>query len=167
MSAVDENGCGGIHTELKPFSAVRKGYTYFEAGDVLFAKITPCMQNGKIAVARNLTEDFGFGSTEFHVLRPVPGLMADWVQRYISQPWLLREAMAHFTGSVGQQRVPESFLANLKIPVPSTAKQQQIVASLDQKMFTGHQTRLAAEGQLAAINKLPSALLREAFFGRM
>ena len=55
---------------MKPFGQIKKGYTFFTEGDVLFAKITPCMQNGKHAVARNLLGGVGFGSTEFHVLRP-------------------------------------------------------------------------------------------------
>jgi type I restriction enzyme S subunit len=70
MSAVAENGGGIIRPEVRPFRAVAKGYTFFTEGDVIFAKITPCMQNGKHAIARNLLDGIGFGSTEFHVLQP-------------------------------------------------------------------------------------------------
>lgn len=70
MSAVEEAGRGISHPEQKPFREVKRGYTSFGEGDVLFAKITPCMQNGKHAIARNLIDGVGFGSTEFHVLRP-------------------------------------------------------------------------------------------------
>lgn len=68
MSAVDDVEGGIVSPEIRKYSEVRKGYTYFKNGDVLFAKITPCMENGKAAVARNLTNDTGFGSTEFHVI---------------------------------------------------------------------------------------------------
>ena len=70
MPAVAENGKGIKRPETKSFAQVKRGYTFFTEGDVLFAKITPCMQNGKHAVARNLLGGIGFGSTEFHVLRP-------------------------------------------------------------------------------------------------
>jgi type I restriction enzyme S subunit len=66
---------GEIETpQAKRFSEVSRGYTRFELGDVIFAKITPCMENGKIAVARNLINDVACGSTEFHVLRPMKGI---------------------------------------------------------------------------------------------
>lgn len=80
MSAVEESGKGIARAELKPFAEVRKGYTYFGEGDVIFAKITPCMQNGKHAIARNLTDGIGFGSTEFHVLRAGAEIIPEWRQ---------------------------------------------------------------------------------------
>jgi len=119
MPAVDDLRGVIAAPEIRPFAEVRKGYTYFAEGDVLFAKITPCMQNGKHAVARHLLDGIGFGSTEFHVIRPGPEVIAEWVHRFIRQPWVLKAATAHFTGAVGQQRVPANFLANLDIPLPS------------------------------------------------
>ncbi|HSH81768.1 MAG TPA: hypothetical protein VLA19_24855 [Herpetosiphonaceae bacterium] len=65
--------------QAKPFHEVRRGYTYFEEEDVLFAKITPSMQNGKSAIARNLIDGIGFGSTEFHVLRPQNNILPEWI----------------------------------------------------------------------------------------
>ena len=83
MSAVDAE-LGIIYTpEIKPFSAVKTGYTYFEENDVLFAKITPCMENGKSAVARGLLNNIGFGSTEFHVLRPIDSVLSEWIWLYV------------------------------------------------------------------------------------
>ena len=84
----------------RKFSEVRKGYTYFENGDILFAKITPCMQNGKHAVARNLTNGIGFGSTEFHVLRPTIGVVPEWIYYIVSRTEFLTEAVNHFQGAV-------------------------------------------------------------------
>lgn len=69
MAAVDERTGTIANAKIVPYSKVSKGYTYFEEGDVLFAKITPCMQNGKHVIARNLIDKVGFGTTEFHVLR--------------------------------------------------------------------------------------------------
>src|SRR3990167_2248142 len=68
MSAVSEITGTIIQTEERPLREILKGFTPFREGDVLFAKITPCMENGKVAIARNLTKGVGFGSTEFHVL---------------------------------------------------------------------------------------------------
>ncbi len=132
MSAVDE-GAGTIATpDVRPFSEVKKGYTWFIENDVLFAKISPCMQNGKAAVARGLSNGVGFGSTEFHVLRPGPDVLPEWIHLFIRQ-LSFREAVAHhFTGSVGQQRVPESVVRAQVIPVPPLTEQRRIVARIEE-----------------------------------
>src|SRR3990172_4344256 len=70
MPAVDAESGAITQPETREFSAIRNGYTSFKEGDVIFAKITPCMENGKAAIARHLKSGLGFGSTEFHVLRP-------------------------------------------------------------------------------------------------
>lgn len=71
-------------TAVRRFGEVKKGYTIFREGDVLFAKITPCMENGKMAVARGLHNGIGCGSTEFHVLRPQPGVDAHYIYHFVS-----------------------------------------------------------------------------------
>lgn len=83
MAAVDETLGTITRPETRPFAEVKKGYTCFAEGDVLFAKITPCLQNGKHAIARDLTDGVGFGSTEFHVLRPGPCVIAEWIHFYL------------------------------------------------------------------------------------
>ena len=81
MSAVEDGGRGVQRSQLRPFGEVKKGYTYFGEGDILFAKITPCMQNGKHAIARDLADGLGFGSTEFHVVRAGSEVIPGWVHR--------------------------------------------------------------------------------------
>ena len=98
--------------EEQPFIKIKKGYTYFEENDVLFAKITPCMENGKQAIARNLIGGFGFGTTEFHVIRPNEIIISEWIYFLVRNNKFLEEAAKTFTGSVGQQRVPKEFLDN-------------------------------------------------------
>ncbi len=98
MAALDERYGAIMHPGERPLREVIRGYTYFEEGDVLFAKITPCMQNGKHAVARGLRAGFGFGSTELHVIRPHLGILSEWVHAFVRQPALLREAAWHFAG---------------------------------------------------------------------
>ncbi|HEV2452689.1 MAG TPA: restriction endonuclease subunit S [Verrucomicrobiae bacterium] len=163
MSAIGEKGAGIMHPEVRHFAKVRRGYTYFAEGDVLFAKITPCMQNGKHAIARNLLGGIGFGSTEFHVLRPSGAILSEWILNFLLQPKVLAEAMRHFTGAVGQQRVPDDFLFDLEIPLPPKDEQRCIVARLREQMAEVERARAAVEAQLAEIEGLPAALLREAF----
>lgn len=130
MSGVDE-GMGNIKMlENQPYSKVAKGFTYFEEGDILFAKITPSMQNGKCTIARNLIDGFGFGSTEFHVIRPKVGIASEWIHRYLRRLDFRNEAKGYFRGAVGQQRVPEEFIKNNIIPVPllsSTNSEQSVI----------------------------------------
>ncbi|MBT9170051.1 MAG: Type-1 restriction enzyme EcoKI specificity protein [Actinobacteria bacterium] len=167
MAAVDERTGTIADPEVVPYSKVSKGYTYFEKRDVLFAKITPCMQNGKHVIARDLIDRVGFGTTEFHVLRPDSKILPEWVHFFIRQPHFLREATAYFTGAVGQQRVPEEFLANYTIPLPPVAAQRRIAADLREKIAQVEKLRTAIEKQLEAINTLPQAILRKAFKGEL
>ena len=147
----------------EPYGELKKGYTYFINGDVLFAKITPCMQNGKHFIAKDLLDEIGFASTEFHVLRPNALLFAEWVHFYLRQPSLLKQATYHFTGAVGQQRVPASFLRELEIPLPPLSEQKRIVSGLNKKMTTVEKARAATLERVEAIRALPAAFLREIF----
>jgi type I restriction enzyme S subunit len=167
MSAVDAQKGIVATPELRPYSEVKRGYTFFAEGDVLFAKITPCMENGKHAIARNLADGIGFGSTEFHILRPMADTTAEWVHYFVRQPSVLQDARKHFTGAVGQQRVPEDYLASLEIPLPPLAEQHRLVAHLSVEMAAIERARTAAEEQLAAIEYLPAAILRQAFLGAL
>ncbi len=109
---------------------VEKGYTYFADGDVLFAKITPCMENGKCAVASGLRNAVGFGSTEFHVIRTREEVSPEWVYYFMRQEAVRQEAKRHMTGSAGQQRVPADFVAQVEIPLPPLPEQQRIAGIL-------------------------------------
>jgi hypothetical protein len=128
MAAVSERDGVITGAEARSISQVSKGFTYFAEGDVIFAKITPCMQNGKSAIARGLSSGLGFGSTEFHVLRPSPCVTAEWVHCLVRQKSFRNAAALHFRGSAGQQRVPADFLAKYMVPLPPPEEQQRIVA---------------------------------------
>lgn len=104
-----------------------KGYTKFQDGDLIWARITPCMQNGKSAIVSNLHNGYGYGSTEYHVLRQTnEDYTIDFVYHLLRTKSILNDAVNHFTGSAGQQRVPKSYLENLLVPVPPLATQTQI-----------------------------------------
>ena len=159
MNAVDESTGTIKSIETRPYQEVRSGYTYFEEGDVLFAKITPCMQNGKSAIARRLIDGIGFGSTEFHVLRPKPGCLSEWVWYFIRQKSFRDAAQKAFRGGVGQQRVPPAFLANYPLPLPPLEEQRRIVAKLNEVMAQIQEAkRLRAEARKDAELLMQSAL---------
>jgi type I restriction enzyme S subunit len=163
MTAIDEKLGIISKPEVRSYSEVSVGYTYFEEGDVLFAKITPCMQNGKHAIARNLIDRVGFGSTEFHVLRPSAVILSEWIYFFVRQPAFLREAGQYFVGAVGQQRVPKIFLANYRIPLPPLPEQKRITAKVQELMKDVDRAHAACEAQLEAAKALPQAYLRQVF----
>lgn len=108
-------------------NAYSKGYTRFQEGDLIWAKITPCMQNGKSAILKDLKNGYGYGSTEFYVIRNTnPEVHLDYIYHILRTDVVLKNAMTFFTGSSGQQRVPKSYLENLEIPLPDFATQVQI-----------------------------------------
>lgn len=125
MPAVTERGA--INTNIiKEYDEVKTGFTYFAENDVLFAKITPCMENGKGAVAKGLHNGIGFGSTEFHVLRPISGKTdPHWIYTLTAFSKFRVDAASNMTGSAGQRRVPASFLANYRVSLPPLPLQEQ------------------------------------------
>jgi type I restriction enzyme S subunit len=123
MSAVEDNSGTITCADKRKFGEVIRGYTSFVEGDVLFAKITPCMENGKSTIASNLLNGIGFGSTEFHVLRPTVKAIAEWILCLIRREEFRRLAALSFTGTAGQQRVPASFLENYIVPLPPIKEQ--------------------------------------------
>ena len=132
MRAVDAEGGGLLWPEKRPYGEVKKGYTSFLSGDVIMAKITPCMENGKTTVVPELTGQICFGSTEFHVIRPEKGVQPRWIAQYLLQYEIRRAAQRQMTGGVGQMRVPASFLETVRIPLAPAADQERIADSLDE-----------------------------------
>jgi type I restriction enzyme, S subunit len=159
MASVDEVKGAIKQPQHRQYGEVAKGYTPFRENDVLFAKITPCMENGKAAIARDLRGGLGFGSTEFHVLRPTSNLLPEWVFAFVRQPSFRSAAKAHFTGSAGQKRVPVDFLRKVLIPVPPVAEQRRLVKLLDEADAL---RKLRAEAD-SRTDSLIAALFQEMF----
>jgi restriction endonuclease S subunit len=118
-------------SETRPISDLWNGFTYFRRGDVIVAKITPCFENGKGACLENLPTAIGFGSTEFHVIRPSSAVTAPYVYRVTTLSEFRRLGADEMTGAGGQQRVPAEFIANLLMPFPPLPEQTAIVRFLD------------------------------------
>jgi type I restriction enzyme S subunit len=146
---------------------VRKGYTPFRDGDVIFAKVTPCMENGKAAVLKGLTNGVGFGSTEFFALRPKNGLEAKYLFHFILQSNFRRDAARNMTGAVGLRRVPKSYLEQQPIQLQPPDEQRRIVAEIE-KQFTRLEAGVAALRRVQAnLKRYRAAVLKAACEGRL
>jgi type I restriction enzyme S subunit len=167
MSAVDAAKGEISNEEVRPVSQVRKGYTYFVNNDILFAKITPCMQNGKHAIAKNLKTGIGFGSTEFHIIKPLENVIPEWIHFYLRQKRYLLDAENNMQGAVGQQRLPENYLKETLIPLPSTNEQRIIIEDLKSKDNKIRKIMDNITEQLSFIDALQSSILRQAFKGKL
>jgi len=153
MKAVEEETGHLDPSEARLWSEVRKGYTPFEEGDVIFAKITPCMENGKYALAQGLIGGRAAGSTEFHVLRPKPSLDSKYLLYYLLRIELRQSARQSMRGAAGQLRVPPIFFEGLSIPLPSIEEQRRIVAEIEERL-----SRL--EAGVAALKRVQANLKR-------
>ncbi|EOF4319753.1 N-6 DNA methylase [Campylobacter coli] len=130
MASVSDKGY--IQSKIdRSLNEVRKGYTYFIENDILIAKITPCMENGKCAIAKNLTNNIGFGSTEFHIFRAKTGLDSSFLFYNLNQQNIREKAALAMTGASGHKRVPISFYENLTIPLPPLEIQEKIVQNIE------------------------------------
>lgn len=125
----------GVANEHEPrlWGEIKKGYTHFQEGDVGLAKITPCFENGKSSVFRNLTGGMGSGTTELHILRPLQ-VNPDYIVLFLKSPSFLRAGIPKMTGTAGQKRVPLDYFAGSPFPLPPLAEQQRILAKIDELM---------------------------------
>lgn len=132
MPSVNNNGY--IEKEvIKKYFEVKKGsYTYFKKGDVIIAKITPCMENGKCACTNNIKCEVGFGSSEFHVFRTLKEINNRYLFYILNREEIRVEAEKQMTGASGHRRVPIAFYENLEIPLPPLSDQQKIVSQIEE-----------------------------------
>lgn len=124
-----------VEYDLVPYGTVRKGFTVFQKGDLIWAKITPCMQNGKSCIVDEMPTQVGFGSTEFHVIRKrTEEVYMPFIWSIFSNENVLKAAQAVFSGSAGQQRVSASFIENFPCVIPDYNKQVSVVKMLENKL---------------------------------
>jgi type I restriction enzyme S subunit len=167
MPAVDAEAGAITNGEDREFASVRKSYTSFKEDDVIVAKITPCMENGKAAIARGLTNGLGFGSTEFHVLRPTGAALPEYVYHFVRQESYRREAMQHMTGTVGQKRVPAEFIEESLLPIAPLAEQKRIVARVEGLLGRVRAARERLAKVPAILKRFRQSVLAAACSGRL
>ncbi len=120
--------------EIRKWGDIKKGYTHFAEGDVGLAKITPCFQNGKSTVFRNLTGEMGSGTTELHIMRPLL-VYSNFIVLFLKCPHFIETGIPKMTGTAGQKRVPTEHFARSPFPLPPLAEQYRIVAKVDELMM--------------------------------
>jgi type I restriction enzyme S subunit len=152
---------------IKPYEEVRKGFTHFLSGDLLFAKITPCMENGKVAVVSNLKNGVGFGSTEFHVIRPFGKIPSKLIFFYVLQESFRKDARQQMTGTAGQLRVPSRYLSEAVFPFPPLPEQQIIVGEIERYLSVVDETETMVEQSLKQSERLRQSILKKAFEGKL
>lgn len=158
-------------TEIHSWRKIKSGYSKFADGDIIMAKITPCFQNLKSAICKNLCNGIGAGSTEFHVIRPNSLLNPTYLLIFLKSPYLLTYGIENFKGTAGQQRVGTNDLKKCLIPLPPLEEQKRIVACVEnlRSHINSYQNE---EQQLSALQssfkeKLRASILQEAIQGKL
>jgi len=160
---------GKINVSItRPYAEVKKGsYTPFKEGDVLFAKVTPCMENGKMAIARGVMNGVGFGSSEFHVLRPSDKVDAKYLYHFVSSQTFRKEAAGHMTGAVGLRHVPAAFLADAQLPLVNLEEQRRIVAEIETQFSRLDEAVANLQRVKANLKRYKASVLKAAVEGRL
>lgn len=163
MAAISEVSGTIVSGISRPLREVNKGFTHFKENDVLFAKITPSMENGKSAIASGLANQTGVGSTEFHVFRSHGAVLPAYLWRFVRQKAFRENAQQVMTGAVGQQRVPISYLKSHALPLPPLAEQERITAKLSELMARTARARLNLQKLPELIKQYKKGILEAAF----
>lgn len=149
-----------VEYDLVPYSTVKKGFTAFKKGDLIWAKITPCMQNGKSCIVDEMPTEIGFGSTEFHVVRKRNNdVYMPFIWSIFSNENVLKAAQAVFSGSAGQQRVSASFLEMFPAVLPKYDVQVKLVTNLEKKLESMNDKLGQAEKLFADMSKYIHSVL--------
>ncbi len=144
--------------EVRPWGEIKKGYTHFAEGDVGLAKITPCFENGKSTVFRNLTGGIGSGTTELHIVRSL-FVDQDYILVFLKSPHFIETGISKMTGTAGQKRVPTDYFAHSPFPLPPLSEQHRIVAKVDELMALCDRLEAARTNRETTRDRLMAASL--------
>ena len=161
MESLSTDGAIYCSSQL-PFDEIQSGLTLFETGDVVFAKITPCMENGKGALVRQMPTRYAFGSTEFHVLRPSKTIAGRFLYYATFNPTFRAYAAENMTGAAGQKRVSSRFLKDTRLFLPPLPEQQRIAAYLDASCAAIDAAVAAKRRQLEMLDGLRRDIIQRA-----
>ena len=167
MGAVDDVSGTITAPQIRRLHEVATGYTVFQEGDIIMAKITPCMENGKAAIATGLRHVIAFGSTEFHVLRAPERTTVQFLFHFIRQPAFRKAAEGKMTGTGGLKRVPAQYLKEHLFPLPPLAEQKRIVAKVDFAMQQARTNHAEVEDGFASVRQMREKALTDACSGKL
>jgi len=167
MKAVGaETGVFDLSNEIKLSEGIKR-FTVFQDGDILFAKITPCMENGKVALVSGLRNGLGLGSTEFHVIRIAQGVSSKYCFYYLIQRNIRKFLQHKMTGTAGQLRVPTKEIEDLNIPLCSLPEQKRIVAKIESLFLRLDSAKDSLERVRQEIKRYRQSVLKTAFEGKL
>ena len=167
MHLMSENISEHLTFEQKHWKDVKKGFTFFKNNDVLLAKITPCFENGKSAVAQNLINGIGAGSTEFMVFRCNESILPKYLYFNLNTDSFRQNGTLNMSGSVGHKRVPKEFVLNWNIVLPSITEQTQIVQKVETYFALADEIETQVKAALENVNLLTQSILAKAFSGEL
>ncbi|MEL3928341.1 restriction endonuclease subunit S [Aeromonas enteropelogenes] len=168
MSHVPTSYHGELLFDEKPWGEIKKSYTNFQDGDVIFAKVTPCFENGKAAIVDDLPNGIGAGSSEFYVLRPhCKDISQKLLFALIKTHAFMQEGTTNMTGAVGLRRVPKSFVETFPIALPPATEQKEITDRLDTLLAQVEATQARLARIPAIINQFRQSVLAAAVSGKL
>ena len=166
LAPTDFNGI--LNYEERQWDKIKKGYTHFATGDVIFAKVTPCFENGKAAIVKGLPNDIGAGSTEFYVLRPASkDISVNYIFAVIKSYDFLQTGAENMTGAVGLRRVPKKFVEDYRINLPPLVEQKVIADKLDELLAQVESTKVRLDAIPAILKSFRQSVLAAAVSGKL
>lgn len=156
-----------ILDETRQIKDVYQGYTYFEDGDVLIAKVTPCFENQNMAIAANLVNGIGFGSSEIYVLRTEAEGLNQFLLYRLQESVFMQLGAGAMTGAGGLRRVPSEFLNNFQFGLPPISEQQGIVEHIEKMKSKFNDLIDNAEQAIQLMQERRTALISAAVTGKI
>lgn len=168
MSHAPTNFVGKLRFDECYWHEINKGYTHFKDGDLIFAKVTPCFENGKAALVEGLPNGVGAGSTEFYVLRPLAReISTKYLLAVVKSHDFMREGTKNMTGAVGLRRVPKKYVENYHISLPPAAEQSRIAQKLHELLAQVDTLRTRIDAIPTLLNHFRKSVLAAAVSGRL
>ena len=132
MPLIDDGFSGNHASEIRKWNDVKTGFTHFTEGDIGVAKITPCFENRKSTIFKNLCNGYGAGTTELHILRTYADTISHkFLLSFVKTDYFIQVGKQTFSGAVGQQRIGKEYISNSLFPLPPLAEQKRIVNTIE------------------------------------
>ncbi|WP_128582424.1 restriction endonuclease subunit S [Neisseria flavescens] len=153
--------------EIKQIKNVYSAYTYFRDEDLLIAKVTPCFENKNFAIAKNLVNSIGFGSSEIYVLRTYNNLLNEFLFYRLQEQNFMEIAISKMSGTGGLKRVPSEFINNFQLALPPFCEQQKIAYYLDKQTAKIDQAIALKTAHIEKLKEYKSVLINDVVTGKV